>query len=471
VPPVIPALPNYQIVEKSYVLDYTSALKDVIMESENQGLTFRYAYGLEKYSVAVSGLGFDRTKAFFHHDRLGSVDFTTDDFGGNVLLSYVSYDPWGVPASVLPWAFGSRKIDLVAEYTGHPYDVVLGMYFAEARMYDAADRRFAAGDPVKGNLAKTLTLTTYLYVVDNPYKWFDPFSLTEVPFDGKTFVATREISDERGYSVDWDEKSKQTSVFITETFAITFNVSDRNIFKEISGISGISGNVQYKEDGEWTTVGTIPVVYKLHGTSFLNSDDIDYFIEQHELRMYYEKFICDFKPRSEWGAETHAKRDIEYFEESPEDYYDTIVIHHTTRPLNEEITKLQKTHFKKSEEYEIGYHFVIDENGIVYEDRPIEARGAHVGGANTGKIGIALMGNFQPSKDLFTSIKDQIQGAVASDPTTPQKDVLLKLVNILKEKYDTSYIGGHRDFANNPTDCPGDNLYSFMKSNTLIQLP
>jgi hypothetical protein len=66
-------------------------------------LTFRYVYGLEKYSVAVSGLGFDRTKAFFHRDRLDSVDFTTDDFGGNV-LSYVSYDPWGLDY-IIAWSY------------------------------------------------------------------------------------------------------------------------------------------------------------------------------------------------------------------------------------------------------------------------------------------------------------------------------------------------------------------------------
>ena len=45
---------------------------------------------------------------------------------------------------------GQRQLDLVTEYTGHMYDQVLEVYYARARMYDAADRRFMAMDPVKG---------------------------------------------------------------------------------------------------------------------------------------------------------------------------------------------------------------------------------------------------------------------------------------------------------------------------------
>jgi len=41
---------------KSFVLDYTSPLANVIMETESGsgGLTYRYVYGLEKLSVRIS---------------------------------------------------------------------------------------------------------------------------------------------------------------------------------------------------------------------------------------------------------------------------------------------------------------------------------------------------------------------------------------------------------------------------------
>jgi RHS repeat-associated protein len=209
VPPA-PALPQYQIVEKSYVLDYTSALKDVIMETENQGLTFRNTYGLEKFSVKVGS-----AKAYIHHDRLGSVDFTTDDFFGGV-LSYVDYDPWGVAVTTSPWTLGVRKIDLVAEYTGHPYDVVLGLYFAEARMYDAADRRFVANDPYKGDVANPLSLVQYTYVLDNPLKWADLLGLekAKVIINGQIrTVNTNNINEIAEILKFIDPSTKATGLF------------------------------------------------------------------------------------------------------------------------------------------------------------------------------------------------------------------------------------------------------------------
>jgi len=72
---------------------------------------------------------------------------------------------------------GNRELDLVCEYTGHPYDPVLGVYYARARMYDAADRRFMAVDPVKGWVANPATLVQYSYVVNNPLKYADPWGL------------------------------------------------------------------------------------------------------------------------------------------------------------------------------------------------------------------------------------------------------------------------------------------------------
>jgi len=49
---------NFAVVHKDYVLDYTSPLQNVIMESEtgDSGLTFRYNHGLQKVSTVVKGI-------------------------------------------------------------------------------------------------------------------------------------------------------------------------------------------------------------------------------------------------------------------------------------------------------------------------------------------------------------------------------------------------------------------------------
>ena len=67
---------------------------------------------------------------------------------------------------------GVRELDLVQDYTGHAYDMVLGIYYAKARMYDADDRRFMAVDPIKGYIANPATLVQYVYCLNNPISGF-----------------------------------------------------------------------------------------------------------------------------------------------------------------------------------------------------------------------------------------------------------------------------------------------------------
>jgi RHS repeat-associated protein len=92
---------------------------------------------------------------------------------------------------------GFRAVDLVAEYTGHPYDNVLSAYFAEARMYDAADRRFLAKDLIKGGVTNPLTLVPYTYVLDNPLMYVDPLGLdTAIDAMAEEAIHTRLYGEE-----------------------------------------------------------------------------------------------------------------------------------------------------------------------------------------------------------------------------------------------------------------------------------
>ena len=54
-----PAISGQQsVIHKDYVLDYTSPMKNVIMEYESGsgGLTYRYVYGLGKLNVVITGI-------------------------------------------------------------------------------------------------------------------------------------------------------------------------------------------------------------------------------------------------------------------------------------------------------------------------------------------------------------------------------------------------------------------------------
>ncbi|MDR0296282.1 MAG: hypothetical protein LBH91_08965, partial [Prevotellaceae bacterium] len=111
---VVPKVDNkkYAIVHKDYVLDYTSPLQNVIMETESGdgGLTYHYSYGLQKENVVIYGIpngagsllqkqtypggAQNIVKLYYHKDRLGSTDYLTDNIAGKV-TSYATYDDFG----------------------------------------------------------------------------------------------------------------------------------------------------------------------------------------------------------------------------------------------------------------------------------------------------------------------------------------------------------------------------------------
>ena len=194
-----------RVVHKDFVPDYTSPLKNVLMEYESGvgGLTYRYVYGLEKTNTVIynipngagsvmqyayqdgtgetvlsakdPGKNINKTnivKLWYHHNRLGSTDYLSDNVAGKP-TSYITYDDWGAPTAKTILKMGVRELDLVTEYTVHPYDQVLDLYFAQARMYNAKDRRFASIDQVNGSAFEPATLVQYVYCINNPIKYVD----------------------------------------------------------------------------------------------------------------------------------------------------------------------------------------------------------------------------------------------------------------------------------------------------------
>ena len=125
-----------------------------------------------------SNSGTDIVKLYYHHDRLGSTDYLTNNVDGRI-MSYISRDDWGQPdVKKMVLNTGTRELgDLVLQYTVHPYDLVLGAYFAQARMYDAADRRFMAMDILLGNAGNPSSIIRYNYCFNNPIMHSDPYGL------------------------------------------------------------------------------------------------------------------------------------------------------------------------------------------------------------------------------------------------------------------------------------------------------
>lgn len=98
---------------------------------------------------------------------------------------------------------------------------------------------------------------------------------------------------------------------------------------------------------------------------------------------------------------------------------------------------------------DIGYHFIIDRSGAVWEGRPIAWQGAHVRDHNEGNVGILVMGNFEIQK-----------------PTSQQLASLDELVSKAKSHWrvKSSNLRSHREWEDAATSCPGRNLQSKWKS-------
>ena len=107
----------------------------------------------------------------YHSDRLGSTTYVTDGSGN--IKAMASYDEWGNRTRHETLNLTSHILDLANNYTGHNFDNILGVYYAKARLYSAENKRFSAVDIAKGEIQNPLSLVSYSYCYENPFRYVD----------------------------------------------------------------------------------------------------------------------------------------------------------------------------------------------------------------------------------------------------------------------------------------------------------
>lgn len=139
--------------------------------------------------------------------------------------------------------------------------------------------------------------------------------------------------------------------------------------------------------------------------------------------------------------------------------YSTIAVHHSGDDVFNDLfgsTKtpldIEKEHITGNKWDDIGYHFLITPNGKIYEGRTLYFKGSHIGKANSNKIGIVIIGDFEPKKDWYDTKTDT--------PTRNQISSLENLIILLKKYSYIKILGGHRDWG--ASDCPGQKLYDML---------
>jgi hypothetical protein len=122
---------------------------------------------------------------------------------------------------------------------------------------------------------------------------------------------------------------------------------------------------------------------------------------------------------------------------------------------------------------DLGYNFVVDRFGNIYEGRrggiTRGVQGAHAGGWNSGTFGVAIMGNYNtanPSNAALTAAEDLIAWKFDIHGINPSATATTWL-----NSQTIPTLVGHRNvrgsYTRNPsttTDCPGQNIYTRMSS-------
>jgi hypothetical protein len=191
-------------------------------------------------------------------------------------------------------------------------------------------------------------------------------------------------------------------------------------------------------------------------------------------------------PRSGWGADESLRFDASGKEIWPPAFYPVqkLLIHHTDTQNNDPdppatIRSIYYYHAVTQGWGDVGYNFLIDEAGRIYEGRhsrdyrPGESptgqdpsgngvTAAHAQGFNSGTVGIALLGTLT-NQDATPAARQALEKLVAWEASShgidPQGAALYR--NPVSGTQATfPNIAGHRDV--NATECPGGVFYSTL---------
>jgi flagellar hook assembly protein FlgD len=175
--------------------------------------------------------------------------------------------------------------------------------------------------------------------------------------------------------------------------------------------------------------------------------------------------------RSQWGADESIVRGAPYYA----DRVRFAVVHHTagtnsyTAAQSAAIVRgIQRYHVLANGWNDIGYNFLVDKYGQVFEgrgggiDRTVV--GAHAQGFNTGSTGVSLLGTYSSSR-ISTAGRSALVKLLAWRLDVAHVDPLSRLTWISggNPEYPAGTpvrlraVSGHRDTG--PTSCPGTALY------------
>ena len=180
--------------------------------------------------------------------------------------------------------------------------------------------------------------------------------------------------------------------------------------------------------------------------------------------------------RASWNANERIVRADPYYA----DALNLALVHHTAggTPANPDesgaiVKGIQRYHVTGNGWNDIGYNFLVDPFGQIFEGRgggiDRNVVGAHARGFNTGAVGVAILGDYRGSEGTPT---DQAIAGLSEllawrlDVGHIEPATLRTIISGGTSRYPAGEavqlrtISGHRD--TDFTSCPGNNLYSYL---------
>jgi len=133
-----------------------------------------------------------------------------------------------------------------------------------------------------------------------------------------------------------------------------------------------------------------------------------------------------------------------------------ITVHHDGMPpvslrsrndVRERLEMIRRSHVEHRQWADIGYHYIVDPLGNVWEGRPIRYQGAHVANQNERNLGVLVLGNFEQQ--------------TPTRQATAALDAFL-VAEMNRYRVPLRWVKTHQEYA--PTACPGRSLQRHMES-------
>ncbi len=175
----------------------------------------------------------------------------------------------------------------------------------------------------------------------------------------------------------------------------------------------------------------------------------------HTAQALTSDFSDLVQPRSAWGA-----RATKCSTADKSKY--RIAIHHTfsqnssSSGYEARLRSFQAYHMDTRGWCDIGYHFLVTDDGRIWEGRAAGLLGAHVANNNTGNVGVSWVGCFHAGAcDGISAAQTPPQAMIDAGGL-----ILGRLSKLYGIGLSTSSVKPHRGHSGASTECPGDNLAS-----------